>query len=122
LPSASPAPSQTSSPTARSLNSPALAPDWVAPANAVNDGLLGVALLAVHRAGKLRAPVLAWAGAWLLAVMLIKLTTLVDRGGSIRGVAARGDDRRSPRMQIATWPSGCGRWRAATRRPSPAGS
>jgi len=49
---------------------------WVAPAIALNDLCIGVALLTVHRLRWLRPPVLAWAGLWLMLVTLIKLTTL----------------------------------------------
>lgn len=49
---------------------------WVAPAIAVNDLCVGVALLAVLRLRRLRPAVLAWAGAWLMLVTLVKLTTL----------------------------------------------
>jgi hypothetical protein len=49
---------------------------WVAPAIALNDLGLGVALLAVHRRPWLQPPLLAWAGLWLMIVTLVKLTTL----------------------------------------------
>jgi len=41
---------------------------WVAPAIALNDLCIGVALLTVHRLRWLRPPVLAWAGLWLMLV------------------------------------------------------
>ena len=49
---------------------------WVAPVIAVNDFLIGTAVIAADRFKRLRAPVLAWAGVWLLLVTLIKLTTV----------------------------------------------
>lgn len=49
---------------------------WVAPVVAVNDFLIGAAVIAAHRFQGLRAPVLAWAGVWLLIVTLMKLTTM----------------------------------------------
>jgi len=49
---------------------------WVAPAIALNDLCIGVALLAAHRVRWLRPPVLAWSGLWLMVVTLIKLTAL----------------------------------------------
>jgi hypothetical protein len=49
---------------------------WVAPVIAVNDFLIGTAVIAAHRLQRLRAPVLAWAGLWLLIVTLMKFTTI----------------------------------------------
>lgn len=49
---------------------------WVAPVVAINDFLIGAAVIAAHRFQALRAPVLAWAGVWLLIVTLMKLTTM----------------------------------------------
>ena len=43
---------------------------------AVNDFLIGAAVLAVLRLRALRGPVLAWAGAWLMLVTFLKLFTL----------------------------------------------
>lgn len=49
---------------------------WLGPAIAVNDLVLGAAVLAAARLTRARAIVLAWTGLWLLAVTLIKLTAL----------------------------------------------
>jgi hypothetical protein len=49
---------------------------WIAPVIAVNDAVIGTTVIAAHRVQALRAPVLAWAGVWLLIVTLMKLTTL----------------------------------------------
>lgn len=49
---------------------------WVAPVVAINDSLIGAAVIAAHRFQGLRAPVLAWAGVWLLIITLMKLTTM----------------------------------------------
>ncbi len=49
---------------------------WIAPVIAVNDFLIGTAVIATYRLRALRAPVLAWAGMWLLLVTVLKLTTL----------------------------------------------
>jgi hypothetical protein len=49
---------------------------WLGPVIAANDLLVGTAVIAAHRVQRLRAPVLAWAGAWLLIVTLMKLTTI----------------------------------------------
>ena len=49
---------------------------WIAPVIAVNDAVIGTTVIAAHRVQALRAPVLAWAGVWLLIVTLMKVTTL----------------------------------------------
>lgn len=49
---------------------------WIAPLIAVNDLLIGTAIIAAHRVASLRAPVLAWAGVWLLMVTVMKITTM----------------------------------------------
>ena len=55
---------------------PAMRGRWVAWVVAVNDVTIGAALLASNWTPRARPFVLAWAGAWLLAVALIKLTSL----------------------------------------------
>jgi hypothetical protein len=54
---------------------------WVALVVAVNDLTIGVALLATMWTPRARPFVLAWTGAWLFAVALIKLTSLEAFGG-----------------------------------------
>ena len=54
---------------------------WVAWAIAVHDLTIGVALLATVWFTRPRRFVLAWAGTWLLAVALVKLTALQTLGG-----------------------------------------
>jgi hypothetical protein len=49
---------------------------WIAPIITVNDVLTGCAVIAVHRFRRLRMPVLAWAGVWLMIVALLKATTI----------------------------------------------
>ena len=49
---------------------------WIAPLIAVNDLLIGAAVIASYRIQALRAPVLAWAGLWLLMVTVMKATTM----------------------------------------------
>ena len=50
---------------------------WLVPLISVNDLLVGVGLLvAIWSRGALRRLVLAWAGLWLLAVTVLKLTAL----------------------------------------------
>ena len=49
---------------------------WVAWAICLNDVVLGGLLIATIRAGRTRAVVLAWSGVWLLAVTVIKMTSL----------------------------------------------
>lgn len=48
---------------------------WIAPIITVNDVLVGSAVIAAHRFQRLRVPVLAWAGVWLMIVTLLKATT-----------------------------------------------
>ena len=49
---------------------------WIAPIITVNDVLIGLAVIATHRFQRLRLPVLAWAGVWLMIVTLVKATTI----------------------------------------------
>jgi hypothetical protein len=49
---------------------------WIAWVVALNDLTIGTALLASNWMPRARPFVLAWAGVWLLAVALIKLTSL----------------------------------------------
>ncbi len=49
---------------------------WLAGLIALNDLLVGIALIATVSLARYRFHALAWAGAWLLAVSAIKLTTL----------------------------------------------
>ena len=49
---------------------------WVAWAICVNDLVLGVLLVATIRSRRARPAVLAWSGVWLLAVTVIKVTSL----------------------------------------------
>ena len=49
---------------------------WVPAVIAVNDFLIGSAVIASHRLLGLRAPVLAWAGVWLLIVTMLKVVTI----------------------------------------------
>ena len=60
---------------------PAMHSRWVAWVVAVNDVTIGAVLLATNWKPRARPVVLAWAGAWLLAVALIKLTSLDAFGG-----------------------------------------
>ena len=60
---------------------PAMTGRWVAWAIAVNDVLIGTLLLATIWIPRFRPFILAWAGAWLLAVSLVKLTSLEALGG-----------------------------------------
>jgi hypothetical protein len=55
---------------------PALSRAWVAWVIAVHDLTVGVAILATMWIPRTRPFVLAWAGAWLLGVALVKLTAL----------------------------------------------
>jgi hypothetical protein len=48
----------------------------VGPAIAVNDFLIGTAMLAALKLRRLRSPALAWAGAWLMVVTVTKLFAL----------------------------------------------
>jgi hypothetical protein len=52
------------------------AASWVPSAIAVNDFLIGAAVLAALRLPLLRAPVLAWSGIWLMIVTATKLFAL----------------------------------------------
>jgi hypothetical protein len=54
---------------------------WVPWLVAVNDFTIGALLLATRWTPRARPVLLAWAGAWLLAVALIKLTSLEALGG-----------------------------------------
>jgi hypothetical protein len=54
---------------------------WVAWVIAVHDLTIGLSLLATMWFGRARPFVLAWAGAWLLAVGVVKLTALEALGG-----------------------------------------
>jgi len=54
---------------------------WVAWVIAVHDFAIGALLLATIRFPRARPVVLAWAGAWLLAVTIVKLTALEALGG-----------------------------------------
>ena len=49
---------------------------WVAWAICVNDLVLGCLLVATIRSRRTRAVVLGWSGVWLLAVTVVKLTSL----------------------------------------------
>jgi hypothetical protein len=60
---------------------PAMSGRWVALVIAVHDLTIGVLLLATMWIPRPRRVVLAWAGAWLLAVTLVKLTALDAFGG-----------------------------------------
>jgi hypothetical protein len=55
---------------------PTMSGRWIAWVIAVNDLTIGVSLLATMWIVRARPFVLAWAGAWLLAVSLVKLTAL----------------------------------------------
>ena len=55
---------------------PVKAGAWVAWAIGVNDLALGLLLVAAIRFRRVRPPVLAWSGVWLLAVSVIKVTSL----------------------------------------------
>ena len=60
---------------------PTMSGQWVAWVIAVHDLTIGVSLLATMWILRARPFVLAWAGAWLLAVALVKLTALKAFGG-----------------------------------------
>ena len=60
---------------------PVLAGDWMAWVIGINDGLLGLCLVATIWARWARPLVLAWTGLWLLAVTVIKLSSLHAFGG-----------------------------------------
>ena len=77
-------PADFSSLVARSLLGrlwPAMSGDWMTWAIAINDGLLGLGLVAAIWSPRLRPAVLAWSGLWLLAVTVVKLTSLHALGG-----------------------------------------
>jgi hypothetical protein len=60
---------------------PTMGGRWVAWVIAVHDLTIGVLLLATMWIMRARPFVLAWAGAWLLVVTLVKLTALEAFGG-----------------------------------------
>jgi hypothetical protein len=60
---------------------PTMSGRWIAWVIAVHDLTIGVALLATMWILRARPFVLAWAGVWLLAVTLVKLTALKAFGG-----------------------------------------
>ena len=60
---------------------PVFTGDWMAWAIGVNDGVLGLCLVAAIWSRRARPVVLAWAGVWLLAVTVIKVTSLHALGG-----------------------------------------
>jgi hypothetical protein len=60
---------------------PAMHGRWVAWVVVVNDLTIGALLVATMWTPRARPYVLAWAGAWLLAVALIKVTSLEAFGG-----------------------------------------
>ena len=60
---------------------PTMSDQWVAWVIAVHDLTVGVSLLATMWIPHARPFALAWAGAWLLAVALVKLTALEAFGG-----------------------------------------
>jgi hypothetical protein len=60
---------------------PTMSRHWVAWVIAVHDLTIGVLLLATAWILRARPFVLAWAGAWLLVVALVKLTALNAFGG-----------------------------------------
>ena len=60
---------------------PMMTGDWLAWVIGINDLLVGLCLIASIRSPRARPIVLAWAGGWLLAVTLMKLTSLRVVGG-----------------------------------------
>ena len=60
---------------------PTMSGRWVAWVIAVHDLTIGVALVATLWLPRARPFALAWAGGWLLAVALVKLTALEAFGG-----------------------------------------
>lgn len=60
---------------------PALSADWVAWVIGINDGAIGVCLVVALCARRARSFVLAWAGLWLLAVTVVKMTSMQAFGG-----------------------------------------
>lgn len=60
---------------------PVMTGTWMAALIGVNDLLLGLCLGLAVRVHTIRAVALAWAGSWLLAVTVIKVTSLHVVGG-----------------------------------------
>jgi hypothetical protein len=60
---------------------PVFAGDWMVWAIGINDGALALGLVTAMRSHRARPVVLAWAGVWLLAVTIIKMTSLDAFGG-----------------------------------------
>jgi hypothetical protein len=60
---------------------PMMTGGWLAWVIGINDVVLGLCLVAAIRSPRVRPIVFAWAGIWLLAVTLIKLTALRSLGG-----------------------------------------
>ena len=60
---------------------PAMTGDWMTWAIGINDTLLGLCLVAAIWSRRVRSVVLAWAGVWLLAVTVVKVTSLHAFGG-----------------------------------------
>ena len=60
---------------------PALGGNWMAWVIGINDGALGLFLMAAIWSRRARPLALAWAGGWLLAVTIIKMTSLHTFGG-----------------------------------------
>jgi hypothetical protein len=60
---------------------PAVTGSWIAWAIGVNDLLLGLCLVTAIWSRRIRPLVLVWAAAWLLAVTVVKVTSLRAFGG-----------------------------------------
>jgi hypothetical protein len=60
---------------------PIVTGDWMAWTIGINDGLLSLCLVTAIWSPRVRPLVLAWAGLWLLAVTIIKVTSLQAFGG-----------------------------------------
>ena len=60
---------------------PVFTGDWMAWAIGINDCALGLGLVAAMWSRRPRPVILAWAGVWLLAVTIIKMTSLHTLGG-----------------------------------------
>lgn len=60
---------------------PVFTGDWMAWAIGINDCALGIGLVAAIWSRRARPLLLAWAGIWLLAVTIIKMTSLHALGG-----------------------------------------
>jgi hypothetical protein len=60
---------------------PAMTGQWLAWAIGLNDLSLGLCLIAASKSRRVRPLILAWAGMWLLAVTVIKVTSLHAFGG-----------------------------------------